>query len=250
MFKASEASTGTGGGSKILKPGTHYCRIVDIRVEEPPYDSNNRQVLLVLEGVDQGDSFEGVMIDKNRPELGTYRGMVATVKHDYYDFKDFEWKGDLISKDQQIYNWINNLAKRLGVLGQMNADNVSGETIEEYVQEAKKYLVNPELWAYFTIAGKEYYTEGYDLPNYRLFLASKSLLDKEDRVLYKNRHPFVLGNEDKSVAELMEDSSFIKFDESVHIIKVAKPDAPQELEGGFSANGSASSDSKGTDLDL
>jgi len=248
MFKATDA--GTGGASKILKPGTHLCRIVDIRVETPPYDSNNRQIQLVLEGIDQGDSFEGVFIDKDKPELGKYRGMVATVKHDLYDVKDFEWQGENIPKEQQIYNWINKLARGLGALGEMNANNVSGETIEDYVSEAKKYIVNPDVWAYFTICGKEYYTEGYNQPNYRLFLACKSMLDKEDRPKYKNKNPFILAedNSDEYVAELLNSDKFINFDPAIHIIKAKAPEAPAEIDS-FSSNGQAS-DSQGSDLDL
>ena len=247
MFKATNA--GTGRASKILNPGTHLCRIADIKVETPPYDSNNRQILLVLEGVDQGDSFEGLAIDKEKPELGNFRGMVATVKHDLYDVKDFEWQGETIAKEQQIYNWVNKLARNLGVLGEMNANNVSGETIEEYVDQAKKYLANPDSWAYFTIAGKEYYKEGYNQPNYRLFLACKSMLDKEDRGQYKNKEPFILaeGNSDEeNNTELLNDPKFIKFDPAVHIIKTAAPDAPAQIDN-FSANGQTSSNS---DLEL
>ena len=247
MFKATDA--GTGGSSKILNPGTHLCRIVDIKLETPPYDSNNRQILLVLEGVDQGDSFQGLPIDKDNPQLGTFRGMVATVKHDLYDIKDFEWQGETIAKEQQIYNWINRLARNLGALAEMNANNVSGETIEEYVDEAKKYLANPDVWAYFTICGKEYYKEGYSRPNYRLFLACKSMLDKEDRAQYKNKEPFILAesNSDEEYdTELLNNPKFIRFDPAVHIIKTAAPEAPAEIDN-FSANGQATNN---TDLDL
>ena len=247
MFKATDASTG-GGSRKILTPGTHYCHIVDLRLETPPYDKNNRQVQLVLEGVDQGDDFEGIAVNKDKPKLGNYRGMIATVKHDYYDFKDFEWKGETIEKDQQIYNWINNLARKMGVLEKMNADNVSGESIEDYVDAAKEYIANPDIWGHFTIAGKEYYTEGYEKPNYRLFLASKSILDKTEKHIYKNRNAFIFGGEDESHAECIENISFINFDESKHIIKAAAPETPKEVDG-FSANGQAS-DKVETDLDL
>lgn len=247
MFKATDASTG-GGSRKILTPGTHYCRIVGLKLETPPYDKNNRQVQLVLEGVDQGDDFEGIAINKDKPKLGNYRGMVATVKHDYYDFKDFEWKGETITKDQQIYNWVNNLARKMGVLEKMNADNVSGESIEEYVDAAKEYIVNPDIWGLFTIAGKEYFTEGYESPNYRLFLASKSILDKEDKYKYKNKAAFIFGLNDESEEELMENANFIAFSPSLHIIKAPASEAPKDVDG-FSANGQADEKVE-TDLDL
>lgn len=252
MFTAKDASTGNGG-SKILQPGTRLCRIVDIQIEAPAYDANNRQIVLKLEGVDQGDAFDGLEIDKNRPELGKYRGQIANVKGDLYDIKDFEWQGDTISKEQQIYNWVNKLARTLGVLNKMNADNVSGETIEDYVEQAKKYLVNPDLWALYTICGKEYYTEGYDKPNYRLFLASKSILEKEDRAKYKNKEPFILASDDQRLDELESNPKFIKFDPNVHIIKAKAPDAPKEIPSfkpsidPMSSNGVQT---RKTDLDL
>lgn len=251
MFKATEAST--GGSSKIIQPGGRLCRIVDVTIETPPYDANNRQIILTLEGVDMGDGFEGVDVDKENPSLGKYRGQVAKVKHDMYDIKDFEWQGDTIAKETQIFNWFNRLARKLGVLSEMNSNNVSGETIEEYIDNAKKYLISPDRWALFTIAGKEYYTEGYDKPNYRLFLASKSMLDKEDRVKYKNKDAFVLSDDDKSISDLENDPGYIKFDPEIHIIKAKQPEAATEIDA-FAANMASKAHSNGmatgSDLDL
>ena len=51
----------------------------------------------------------------------------------------------------------------------MNADGLEANTIEEYVDSVKKYVVNPDLWAHHTIGGQEYFSEGYDKPNYRMF---------------------------------------------------------------------------------
>jgi hypothetical protein len=220
MFKSSDFKEKVGGNGvpKIIQPGTHYCRIVDIYLDAPAYDKEAYFVNIKLEGVDRGDEFEGLDIDKNNPSLGKYRGQVGTIKSAQYPFSTYTYEGKVVQRDNQIYNWINHLAKQMGILKKMNEKGVEGETIEEYVTEVRKYLIDPELWGHFTIAGKEYFNEGYSNPNYRLFLPKV-----EAR---KNLFPFsALEDDDRKPLNL------IQFNDEAHIIlSKERPDAEMTVE--------------------
>lgn len=207
MFKSSNyKEQKTSSVSKILVPGTHYCRIIDVILDEPAYKKGAYFVVLKLEGVDQGDEFKGIDIDKNNPSLGSYRGQIASVKSGDFPFSDYVYNGKPIKRDNQIYNWINHVAKQMGILSKMNEKGVEADTIEDYVREVRKYLIDPELWGHFTIAGKEYFNEGYSNPNYKMFFPKPNIK--------AGLYPF----------STMEDANknpmnFIHFDESVHIIR-------------------------------
>ena len=73
MFKSSNYKESEGSSvPKILTPGTHYCRIVDVTLDISAYNKEAYFIVLKLEGVDQGDKFKGIDIDKNNPSLGSY----------------------------------------------------------------------------------------------------------------------------------------------------------------------------------
>jgi len=212
MFKASNFNPNAGSNvPKILTPGTHFCRIIEMKLDTPPYDASAYSINLLLEGTDRGDDFQGVAIDKNRPDLGTYRGQIANVRSGRYPFSTYTYQGKEIQRDEQIFRWVNNLAKQMGVLDKMNSDGVEAETIEDYVAAVAKYLTDPELWGYFTIGGQEYFTDGYDKPNYRMFFP------KQEGKLF----PYsALENDDRQPLNLLP------FDREKHII--ADKNRPQE----------------------
>ncbi len=236
MFKSSDYKENKGGSiPKILQPGTQYCRILDVKLDIPPYKKEGYFVVLKLEGVDQGDEFKGLEIDKNNPSLGNYRGQVANVKNGQYCFSDYVYNGKLIKRDNQIYNWMNNLAKQMGVLDKMNKAGVEGETIEDYVQGVRKYLIDPELWGYFTVGGSEYFNEGYSNPNYRLFFPKTQ----------KQTYPFSLTK---------ESATFVEFDSEAHIIRAKADDAEKAKESATPVDSfepqSDASTSLGNDIDI
>lgn len=236
MFKSNSFNP-NGGSSvpKILSPGTHFARIIDMKLETPPYNTEAYSLNLLVEGEDQGDEFVGLPIDKNNPSLGNYRGQIANIRAGRYPFSTFVYQGREVKRDEQIFRWINNLAKALGVLEQMNADNVEAETIEEYVAVVKKYVTNPETWGYFTIGGQEYFTEGYDKPNYRMFLP------KSEGKLF----PVASSNLDERTGDPV---NLLKFDRAKHIIQKAEgPAASSEPLTGF---GGQESTGLGSDLML
>ena len=214
-FNSEEYSHSTGGGSKILKPGQHFCRILDISLVVPPWNDDAYFVTLKLEGPNMGDGFEGVAMDKDNPGAGTYAGQIATVNNFRYPFSSYNWQGKDIERDPQIFNWINALATQLGVFKEIQAAKIQAETIEEYITKITPYLTHPELWANFTIAGREYYKDGYDSPNYNLFFPKKS----------GKNFPYSALEDDHGNPQ-----GFLKYNEAEHIIKEAKPDAPTEVD--------------------
>lgn len=222
MFKSSNfKETASSGIPKILAPGTHYCRVVDLTLDAPPYNKEAYFVNVKLEGVDRGDEFDGIAIDKNNPALGKYRGQIGNIKSGEWPFSTYTYEGKVIQRDNQIYNWVNNLAKQMGVLGKMNEKGVEADTIEDYVMEVRKFLIDPELWGHFTIGGSEYFNEGYTNPNYRLFFPKA-----QPR---KNLFPFsALENDDR------KPHNFIEFNPEVHIIKAKEKDVtPAETVDSF-----------------
>lgn len=220
MFKSSDfkEKSGSGNGvSKIINPGTHYCRIIDVTLDAPAYNKDAYHIVLKVEGIDRGDDFEGLAVDKNNPSLGNYRGQIGNVKSGDWPFSTYTYEGKVIQRDTQMYNWINNVAKQMGVLAKMNEKGVEADTIEEYIQEVRKYLIDPELWGYFTIAGKEYFNEGYSNPNYRLFFPKA-----QPR---KNLYPFsALEDDDRKPLNL------INFSEADHIVRAKVEESAESKE--------------------
>jgi hypothetical protein len=213
MFNANNFNPNAGNSiPKVLNPGSHIARIVNLALDEPPYAAGKGSYFInvLLEGQAQGEGFDGILIDKTNPSLGKYQGQIATVKSGRYPFSNFEYQGKTITRDEQMFRFIMNLATQLGVLESIQNEGVTGSTIEEYFENVKPYLIN--RWAFFTIAGQEYFTEGYDRPNYRLFFPKS-----KGKVF-----PFSsLKNEAGEVIQ------FLKFDQAEHIV-AASPSSSAE----------------------
>lgn len=201
-FNVNDFNIG-GGVSKVLTPGTHLCRIVDIQSGVTLFDPNKLQLTFVLESQPEGGGFTGIAIDKNDPSKGNYEGRIAYVRNGQYPFQDWERDGKVIDADTNACNFLARLANSLGVLNEMKKDPAlqKNVNIDEFATIAKKYLCDPDLWAYYTIAGKEKWTEGYNNPNYNMYFAK-----------YANR---------KNYVSLKEDG-VIPFDEETHIIKTER----------------------------
>lgn len=214
MFESKNFNPNATGGNvpKIINPGTHLCRIVDIKLDAPPYKLDAYFIVLTLEGQDRGNDFAGLPVDKMNPSLGNYKGQIGNVRSGRYPFSDYVYQGKEIQRDEQMFRWINTLAKQLNVFDAMNAGNgIQAATIEEYINAVRKFIVQPELWAQFTIGGQEYFSEGYDKANYRLFFPKAEL----------KMFPY----------SAMEDASgspvnFLEYDAAKHII--VKVDAPEQ----------------------
>jgi hypothetical protein len=184
--------------SKILLPGTHKCRIIDLKLERPPYDRDQYNLIFVLEGEEIGDGFEGVQINRLDPSQGTYKGQIASVRASQFAFKDWEYKGKIIKRDDSIQNFLGSFLKQLGLLDKFQTLNIHCDTIEELISAIKGFICKPDSWYYFTIGGQKYFKDGSDYPNYSLFLPKRT----EGKYAY---------------ALTTEDATFIKFDETLHV---------------------------------
>ena len=187
--------------SKIIQPGTHLCRIIDVEVAAPAYDQNKLQVNFLMETEPIGGDFEGVLIDKNDPKKGSYQGQIGYVKNGQYAFGDWVTpSGEKRYANNEACDFIARLCVSLGVWDAVKVEPKlrNGVTAAELAEVAKKHICNPNLWAYYTIGGVEKWQDGYDYPNYYLHF-----------VKYQNR---------KNYVSLKKDG-VVPFDEDVHIIK-------------------------------
>lgn len=204
--------------SKVLTPGTHKCSIIDLKLEKPPYDATQYNLIFVLEGPEQEEGFEGLQINRLDPSKGNYKGQIGYVKSSQYAYKDWVYKEKPISRDSSIQSFLGTFLKQVGLLEQVQAMNISADTIEEFVEEIKVIICKPELVFNFTISGQKYYKEGYDKPNYSLFFPKK----------IEGKYAF---SSDENLDKLQV------FDEAVHITERKTSDTTDSavLTEGFTA---------------
>lgn len=172
MFNSKEAEK-IGESSfipKTIQPGNRLAKITDIKLEVPPYDASAYNLVLSLESQPiEDEKFEGFLIDKDNPELGHHKGQVAKVNVSPFSFTDYTGKdGTTTSKEQSIFRWISMFAKDIGVAQTMAEAGIQAETITEYLEEAKAYLLTGK-YLHFCVGGSEYENKaGYT--QYRLYL--------------------------------------------------------------------------------
>jgi len=209
-------SEGTGNYvSKIMLPGTYTCKVKDLKLEKPPYDATQYNLVFVLEGpaIEDGD-FVGLPINRLDPSRGNHKGQVANVKSQQYAYKDWEYKGKKILRDDSIQNWLGNFLKGVNMLERFQALNVTAESIEDLVAEIRSFLLKEDLEYAFTIAGQRYYKEGSEYPSYSLYFPKKA----EGKVAY---------------AVDQDAENFLQFNEAIHVTDKKAADKPTEpgIEG-------------------
>jgi hypothetical protein len=202
--------------SKILLPGTHKCRIIDLKLERPPYDKEQYNLIFVLEGEEVGDGFEGIQINKLDPSRGNYKGQIASVRSGQFGFKDWVYKGKTISRDESIQNYLGSFLKQLGLLEKFQGLNIQCDTIEDLVAAIKNFICKADFWLFFTIGGQKYYKDGSEYPNYSLYFPKRT----EGKYAY---------------ALTAEDANFMPFNEAVHIYEKKVVEDNAEDVSGFSA---------------
>ena len=202
--------------SKILLPGTHKCRIIDLKLERPPYDRDQYNLIFVLEGEEIGDGFEGIQINRLDPSKGNYKGQIASVRSGQFGFKDWVYKGKTILRDESIQNFLGSFLKQLGLLEKFQGLNIQCDTIEDLVVAIRNFICKPDFWLYFTIGGQKYFKDGSDYANYSLFLPKRT----EGKYAY---------------ALTAEDPNFLQFNEAVHIYEKKVSEDTSEAVSEFSA---------------
>lgn len=201
--------------SKILLPGTHKCRIIDLKLERPPYDKDQYNLIFVLEGEEIGDGFEGIQIDKNNPARGNYKGQIASVRSGQFGFKDWVYKGKNILRDESIQTYLGSFLTQMGILEKFQSLKVECHTIEDLVAAVKSFVCKPDFWMYFTIGGQKYFKDGSDFPNYSLYLPKRV----EGKYAY---------------AMTQDNSNFFTFNEAVHIYEKKVSEDASETVSEFS----------------
>ena len=153
--EAAEKLSGTGSSiSKVIQPGNTIARVLDIKLDVPPYDSSSYNIVLTLETepITEGE-FEGLAIDKDNPELGNYKGQVARVQTQQYSYNDYTNKdGKTTKKEDMIFKWLWNFAKEIGASEKLIADDIQADSIEDYLDAAKKYLIDPDKYIHFCLS--------------------------------------------------------------------------------------------------
>jgi hypothetical protein len=209
-------SEGTGNYvSKVLLPGSYLCKVKDLRIDKAPYDAAQYNLQFVLEGPEVEDpEFVGLPVNRLDPSKGSYKGQIATVKSSQYAYKDWEYKGKTILRDDSIQNWLGNFLKGVNLLERFQALNVTAESIEDLVAEIRAFLLKEDTAFAFTIAGQKYYKEGSEYPSYSLYLPKKA----------EGKTPYAV--------ELTSEN-FLQFNEALHITekKVVEPASESTLEG-------------------
>jgi hypothetical protein len=193
---------------KSLQPGTHQCTILDLKLEKPPYDPNQYNLVFSLMGPELEEDFVGFQINRLDPSKGNYKGQTSNVKANQYGFKDWEYKGKNISRDESIQNFLGTFLKQLNLLDQFQGMNVDAETIEDLVAEVRAFLIKGGYKIHFTIAAQKYFKEGSEYPSYALYLPKRT----EGKFAYANT---------------ADDAKLIPFNEDIHVVLKKTAETPQ-----------------------
>ena len=205
MINAQNNAKPMGGNiPKTFGPGNIHARITGIFLQVPGFDQHLKPYYLVynLEGPEQGDGFEGFLVDKNNPNGARHKGQVGQVKASYWPFKDGvnpKNTSQVFKRDDSIVTALLILAKALGKEEQYN--QLGAPNIEQFVELASDLLSGDKFLAW-CVGGKEYDNkQGY--LNYDLFLPK--------------------GDNGRYVFEQLSasPSKLQTFDESKHIVKKA-----------------------------
>jgi hypothetical protein len=185
---------------KTLQPGNVVAKINDIILEAFTFKEGAYHLILNLEGTDRGAEFEGFFINKDKPELGRYKGQVGKVKASEWAYADGETKSGIkIKRDTEILKFLSNLCKEVGTDWLTKADG-KYNTIEDFIKGFNQDKPFKDTWFNFCLGGKEYQNkEGYIA--YDMFLPKYA----------KGTVPFEICDK--------ENSKIIKFNETEHIKK-------------------------------
>lgn len=152
---------GDGGVSKTLEPGVNLCKITAVTLEEFKFKPGAYNVMLHLEGEDQGEGFEGFFIDKNNESLGRHKGKVGNVKATEWAFADGETKSGVpVDRNKEMMKFLKQLCTSLGCIKWFNDQDEKHDTIESIYSAFNQERPFGEVFYRFCIGGKEYTNRG------------------------------------------------------------------------------------------
>lgn len=162
-----------GGINKVIQPGNVIAKINSVELEPFKFIEGAYHFVMKLE-TEPIDGFEGFLIDKDRPELGNYKGQVGDLRASQYAFADGTTKSGIkIERDRSILIFLKNLCTALGCNDWFKAQNNKHETIEQFILAFNNEKPFAEIYLDWCIAGKEYENrQGYIAHN--LFLPKSS----------------------------------------------------------------------------
>ncbi len=193
-IKLSEGKT-----SKTITPGNMRGKIYDISLK-PGYNQGSYYLVLSIEG-EPLENFEGFFINPQDESQGRHQGQVGRVRYSQYAFETKTLpSGVKVDRDENILKALFTLAKAQGLSDAIN--DIEGETIEEFVINAKSVLCN-NIYMNWCIGGKEY-------------------TNKEGYTAYDCFIPKVTN---KKFGFAMDADAVITFNEADHIIKEKKKQA-------------------------
>jgi hypothetical protein len=172
MISTKDVQATSSSPKKTLSPGEHTLKINSIALESVSYKAGAYHLMLNVEGPDMGPSFEGFLLDKDKPNGGRYKGQIGKVKFGFYPFSDGETKtGIKINRDLSILRAVQQLCIAGNKLEWFEEADGKFATIEEFVKGANVVLADGTLFN-MCVNGKEYESKGYI--NYDLFLPKSS----------------------------------------------------------------------------
>jgi len=156
--------------AKFLQPGNISCKIQNIYLEKDRFNETGYFLMLNLEGPDMGDDFQGLLIDKDDPSKGTYRGPIGKVKANEYSYKDgiIPSSGAVVKRDDEITRMISNICKETDALFWLEDQDDKHDTIESLVEAFNRDKPFAGKYLRFCINGREWLKDKF--VNYELFL--------------------------------------------------------------------------------
>lgn len=191
------------GSKKVIEPGEVTAVIRNVKLDPSRFKPDGYSIVLVIEGSDMGDKFEGFFIDKDNESLGRYKGQVGMVRTSEWPYADGITKsGIVIERDTEMVKLLTKLCKELGCLEWLAAQDDKHDTIEQLFNAFNIDKPYKDISIDFCLAGREY-KNNKDYINYDLYLPKFS----------KFSVPFELAG---------KKAKLCKFDESIHIKKSTK----------------------------
>jgi hypothetical protein len=160
---------GGSGINKVIQPGNVTAKINSVALEPYKFIEGAYHFVMNIE-TEPIDGFEGFMLDKDRPELGNYKGQIGKINASQYAFANGKTKSGIeIDRDRSILIFLKNLCNAIGCEEWFKAQNNKHNTIEDFVKAFNIERPFKEVFIDFCIGGKEYLNKaGYS--SYNLWL--------------------------------------------------------------------------------
>lgn len=182
MAKLGTKDIKTGGGTlPTIQPGNVVCKINSLTFEDFKLKEGAINIILNLE-THPIAGFDGLLVDKDKPEGPRFKGQVGRVKASNFAFSDGTTTGGTeIDRDQEILKFMKNLCVALGRLKWLDDQDGKHDTIDQLlnqfekdkvyrvpVVENKKVVRMDDIYLEYCICAKEYIKGTFT--NFDLFL--------------------------------------------------------------------------------